>query len=75
MTLQSRRDANAERLMDPGEPLLDAVVATPRRAALERVRGADRLGMAVGAVEPAIEGDLAGGLRWQRILGDGTTNG
>jgi hypothetical protein len=75
VTLPRLRDADAERLMDPGDSLLGAVVATPRCALLERVRGADWLGRALGAVVPAIEGDLAGGLRWQRILGDGTTNG
>jgi len=75
VTLQSLRDADAERLMDAGELLLGAGVATSCRALLERVRGADRLWSPCCAVEPAIEGDLAGGLRWKRILGDGTTNG
>ena len=63
MTLQSRRDADADRLIDPGEPLLGAVVATPRRVSLGCVRGADRLGTRLCGVEPAIERDLAGGLR------------
>jgi hypothetical protein len=62
VTLQSLRDADAERLMDLGERLLGAVVATPRRVSLLRVSGADRLGTALGAVVPAIERDLAGGL-------------
>jgi hypothetical protein len=69
VTLQSRRDADAERLMDAGETLLGAVVATPRRASHERVRGADRLSTPLWAVEPAIERDLAGGARWKRLVG------
>ena len=63
MTLPRLRDADAERLMDPGEPLLGAVVATPRRVALERVRSVDRLWTPLCTVGPAIERDLAGGLR------------
>ena len=69
MTLQRLRDADAERLMDPGEPLLGAVVATHRRASLERVRSADRLWTPLWAVAPAIERDLAGGLRWDAHSG------
>jgi hypothetical protein len=57
--------------MDSGEPLLGAVVATPRRALLERVCGADRLWTPLWAVEPAIERDLARGLRWKRIVATG----
>jgi hypothetical protein len=75
VTLQSRRDAVAERLMDAGETLLDAVVATPCRTSLERIRGADRLSTPLWAMRPAIEDNLAGGSRWKRIVGDGTTNG
>jgi hypothetical protein len=75
VTLQSRRDADAERLMDPGEPLLGAVVATHRWVLRSRVCGADRLRTQLCAVEPAIERELAGGLRWKRIGDDGTTNG
>jgi hypothetical protein len=74
VTLQSRRDADAERLMDPGEPLLEAVVATPCCASLERVSGADRLRTPFCAVEPAIEHDLAGSRR-KYVVGDGTMNG
>jgi hypothetical protein len=69
VTLQSRRDAVAERLMDAGETLLGAVVATPRRASLESVRGADRLSTPLWAVESAIERDLAGRARWKRLVG------
>ena len=61
MILESLRDADAERLMDPGERLLAAVVATSRRVSFSRVSGADRLGMAPDAVVPAIERDVAGG--------------
>ena len=75
MTLPRLRDADAERLMDPGEPLLGAFVATPRRALLDRVRGADRLWTPLWVMGPAIERDLAVGLRWQRLLSEGTTNG
>jgi hypothetical protein len=75
VTVQSLRDADAKRLMEPGEPLLGAVVATPGRASLERVRGADRRWTPLCGVEPAIEGDLAGGSRWKRMVGDRTTNG
>jgi hypothetical protein len=63
VTLPRLRDADAERLIDRGEPLLGAVVATPRRVALERVRSADQIWSAFCAVGPAIERDLAGGLR------------
>jgi hypothetical protein len=74
VTLQSWRDADAERLMDPGEPLLSAVVATPRRGSLQRVRRADRLGAGAWTVAPAIEHDLAGSRR-KCVVGDGTMNG
>jgi hypothetical protein len=69
VTLQSRRDADAERPMDAGETLLGAVVATPRRGVLERVRGVDRLSTPLWTAAPAIEGDLAGGECWKRLVG------
>jgi hypothetical protein len=75
VTLRSLRDADAERPMDSGERLLDSVVATSRCASLWSVCGADRLRTQLCAVEPAIERELAGGLRWKRIGDDGTTNG
>jgi len=61
VTLPSLRDADAERLMDPGERLLSAVVATPRRGLFSRVSGVDRVVVAFCTVAPAIESDLAGG--------------
>jgi len=70
VTLQSLRDADAERLMDAGELLLGAGVATSCRALLERVRGADRLWSPLRAVELAIERDLPEGM-----VADGTMNG
>jgi hypothetical protein len=60
VTLQSWRDADAERPMDAGETLLGSVVATPRPASLNRVRGVDRLSTPLWAMGPAIKRDLAG---------------
>jgi hypothetical protein len=61
VTLQSLRDADAERLMDPGERLLGAVVATARRGLFSCVSSADRARGVMGVAVPAIERDLAGG--------------
>ena len=63
VTLQSLRDADAERLMDAGQRLLDSVVAMLRRGSLDRVSSAGRLWTPLCAVEPAIARDLAGGSR------------
>jgi len=75
VTFKSLRDADAERLMDPGERLLDTVVATPRCAVLWGVRRADRLRAAFCEVVPVIGRDLAGSSRAKRMAGDGTING
>ena len=69
MTLRSLRDADAERLMCPGERLLGAVVATRRRASLERVSGADRLLTPCWALWSQLssatwQGDRAGSAQW-----------
>jgi len=61
VTLPSLRDADAERLTNPGERLLGVAVATLRRTALQGVGRADRVGAAVGVVATAIGCDLAGG--------------
>lgn len=75
VTLQSLRDADAERLMDPGERLLGADVATHCCASLWGVSRVDRYWRAEDAVVPAIGPDLAGSSRAKRMVGDGTMNG
>jgi hypothetical protein len=61
VTFKRLRDANAERLMDPGARLLGAVVATSGRVSYSCVSREDRLGTGLRSVGPPIEGDLAGG--------------
>jgi hypothetical protein len=75
VTFKSLRDAGTERLMNTGERLLGAVVATHRCAPARGVSRADRRGMVISGVMPAIERDLAGRSRAKRMVGEGTTNG
>jgi hypothetical protein len=75
VTLQSLRDADAERLIEPGERLLGDVVATSPRGVFWRVRRADRHVRTEDTVMPAIGRDLAGSARAKCMVDDGTTNG
>jgi hypothetical protein len=75
VTLISLREADAERLMDPGERLLGDVVATHRCASFWVVSRADRYRRAEDAVVPAIGRNLAGSSGAKRMAGDGMMNG
>jgi hypothetical protein len=75
VTFKSLRDADAERLMNPGERLLGAVVATHRCAPVRGVSSADRYWRVEDVGVPAIGRDLAGTSRMKRRVGEGTTNG